>query len=292
MILTRKIGYALLGILLLGGCSIIEKKEENPYVRVQDYTGKEFRLPNGDKNDKIAEASKEKVISGTEEFFLKKYKTKVKVNNIVGNKDGASVYVESVGKPHFHTFVVIPIDTQENVRPEGIWTQEGEVEGSIKSGIYALIHEEKLKKLDNYLKAFVKKHPVIGQREEAYENTSSTGYTTPYYYITIPGDSLEPFLNQYLENPETVKEEYEAKAQSLSADPKEFRIVIELFMKEKQEPDQKVFDELIADVEEMENLPPGYYTIILNDNFISKEEGYGKKANTLMRRNPNYIIKN
>lgn len=65
MILTRKIGHALLGILLLGGCSIIEKKEENPYVRVQDYTGKEFRLPNGDKNDKIAEASKEKVISGT-----------------------------------------------------------------------------------------------------------------------------------------------------------------------------------------------------------------------------------
>ncbi|MQR94629.1 DUF1672 family protein [Fictibacillus phosphorivorans] len=292
MILTRKIRFALLGILLLGGCSLLEKKEDNPYIRVQDYTGKEFRLPNGDKNDKIAEASKEKVITGTKEFFLKKYKTKVKVNNIVGNKDGASVYVESVGEPHFHTFAVIPIDTQENVRPEGIWTQEGEVEGSIKSGIYALIHEEKLNRLDNYLKAFVKKHPVIGLREEAYENTSSTGYTTRYYYITIPGDSLEPFLSQYLENPETVKEEYEAKAQSLSADPKEFRIVIELFMKEKQEPDQKVFDELIADIEEMENLPPWYYTIILNDNFISKEEGYGKKDNTLMRRNPNYIIKN
>jgi Protein of unknown function (DUF1672) len=142
MILTRKTGFALLGILLLGGCSIIEKKEDNPYVRVQDYTGKEYRLPNGDKNDKIAEASKEKVISGTEEFFLKKYKTKVKVNNIVGNKDGASVYVESVGEPYFHTFAVIPIDTHENARPEGIWTQEGEVEGSIKSGIYALIHEK------------------------------------------------------------------------------------------------------------------------------------------------------
>ncbi|MBH0156621.1 DUF1672 family protein [Fictibacillus sp. 5RED26] len=295
MIITRKIGmsiFSLLGILLLGGCSLLEKKEENPYARVQDYTGKEFRLPNGDKNDKIAEANREKVVSGTEAFFLKKYKTKVKVNNIVGNKDGATVYVESVGEPHFHTFVVIPIDTQENVRPEGIWAREGEVEGDIESGIYALIHEEKLNKLNNYLNEFIKKHPVVGRREETFKNTSSTGYTTPYYYIINFGDSLNSYRDQYLRNPKTKKEVYQKKSQSLTFNPEDYRIVIELFMKEEnKEPDQKIFDELEADIEKMEGLPPGLYTVILNDNYIQKENGHSQKDNTLMRGIPDYIIK-
>jgi Protein of unknown function (DUF1672) len=295
MIITRKIGmciFALLGILLLGGCSLLGKKEENPYVRVQDYTGKEFRLPNGDKNDKIAEASREKVISGTEEFFLEKYKTKVKVNNIVGNRDGATVYVESVGEPHFHTFVVIPIDTQENVRPDGIWAREGEVEGDIESGIYALIHEEKLNNLNNYLNEFVKKHPVVGRREETFKNTSSTGYTTPYYYIINFGDSLNSYRDQYIRNPETKKEVYQKQSQSLTFNPEDYRIVIELFMKEEnKEPDQKIFDELEADIEKMEGLPPGLYTVILNDNYIQKENGHSQKDNTLMRGIPDYIIK-
>ncbi len=295
MIITRKIGmciFALLSILLIGGCSLLEKKEENPYVRVQDYTGKEFRLPNGDKNDKIAEASRKKVISGTEEFFLKKYKTKVKVNNIVGNRDGATVYVESIGEPHFHTFVVIPIDTQENVRPDGIWAREGEVEGDIESGIYALIHEEKLNNLNNYLNEFVKKHHVVGRREETFKNTSSTGYTTPYYYIINFGDSLNSYRDQYIRNPETKKEVYQKQSQSLTFNPEDYRIVIELFMKEEnKEPDQKIFDELEADIEKMEGLPPGLYTVILNDNYIQKENGHSQKDNTLMRGIPDYIIK-
>ncbi len=295
MLHTRKIAIitaSILGITLLGGCSLLEKKEENPYIRVQEYTGKEFRLPNGDKNDKIAEASREKVISGTEAFFLEKYKTKVKVNNIVGNRDGATVYVESIGEPHFHTFVVIPIDTQENVRPDGIWTQEREVEGDIESGIYAIIHEEKINNLDNYLNEFVKKHPVVGLREEAYKNTASTGYTTPYYYIITYGDSLIPYKDQYLRNPETKKEVYQKQSQSLTFDPEYYNIVIELFMKEEnKEPDQKIFDELEANIEKMDGLPPGSYTVILNDNYIQKENGHSQKDNTLMRGNPDYIIK-
>ncbi|WP_186320417.1 DUF1672 family protein [Fictibacillus phosphorivorans] len=282
----------MLSILLLGGCSLLEKKEENPYARVQDYTGKEFRLPNGDKNDKIAEANREKVVSGTEAFFLEKYKAKVKVNNIVGNRDGATVYVESVGELHFHTFAVIPIDTQENVRPDGIWTQEREVEGDIESGIYALIHEEKLNNLNHYLNEFIKKHPVVGRREETFKNTSSTGYTTPYYYIINFGDSLNSYRDQYVRNPETKKEVYQKQSQSLTFNPEDYRIVIELFMKEEnKEPDQKIFDELEADIEKMDGLPPGLYTVILNDNYIQKENGHSQKDNTLMRGIPNYIIK-
>ncbi|WP_137790951.1 DUF1672 family protein [Bacillus sp. E(2018)] len=299
MLQTKKMGMitaSLISIMLLGGClkGATEKveKEDNPYVSVQEYTGKEFRLQNGDENDKIAERSREKVITGTEEFFLKKYNTKVKVNNIVGNKDGATVYVESVGEPHFHTFAVIPIDTQENVRPDGIWTQEGEVEGDIESGIYALIHEEKLKKLNNYLNEFIKKHPVVGREEEVIKNTSSTGYTTPFYYIITYGDSLSSYKDQYLSNPETKKEVYQKKSQSLTFNPEDYRIVIELFMKEEnKEPDQKIFDELEADIEKMDGLPPGSYTVILNDNYIQKENAHTQKDNTLMRGIPDFIIK-
>ncbi|MFC0236644.1 DUF1672 family protein [Fictibacillus phosphorivorans] len=56
-----------------------------------------------------------------------------------------------------------------------------------------------------YINTLVKKHPVIGRREETYQNIVSTGYTTPFYYITVPCDSLEHFLIKYLENPETKK---------------------------------------------------------------------------------------
>ncbi|MFC7371098.1 DUF1672 family protein [Fictibacillus iocasae] len=286
----------LLGMMLLGGCMKGEtenvEKESNAYVSVQDYTGQGYRLPNGDKNDKIAEANKDEVVQSMEEFFLNNYQTKVKVHNIIGNKDGATVYVESLGAVKFSTFAIIPIDNQGKLRPEGIWTEPGQVEYAIQSGIYAMVYEDQLATLDAYLTKFAGEHPVVGLTDEALKKTFAGGFSTPYYYITMPGESFDALSKQYLEKPETTKEEYQAAVKSLKRDPEEYNVVIRLFMKEKnQKPDKQIFDQLVSDIEAMENLPLGAYSIFLHDNEILKGDGQNSKDNTLAQDFPNEIYK-
>ncbi|MDR7073281.1 DUF1672 family protein [Fictibacillus barbaricus] len=292
MFLHKKLAITLLSMLILTGCLMKNETEKDNMVSVQDYTGQGYELPNGEENDKIAEAHLKEIDKATKAFFLDKYKTKVKVHNIVGNKDGATIFVESIGEPHFYTYAIVPINGDEKVITKGIWTQEGQVEGSIMSGIYAMIYDEQLKDLDNYLGKFVSEHPVIGVRDEAVQNTFSTGFTTPYYYITVLDDAYDEFYESYIQNPKTTKEEWKIKAQSLKIDPRGYRVTIHLFMKgKKQKPDQKILDVIVSDLENMTTLSPGYYSVYLNDNYILKDSADGTKDNTIQRANPDYIIK-
>jgi hypothetical protein len=266
--------------------------EKDHLISVQDYTGQGYELPNGEENDKIAEAHRKEIDKATKDFFLEKYKTEVKVHNIVGNKDGATIFVESIGEPHFYTYAIVPINGQKKVITEGIWTQEGQVEGSIMSGIYAMIYDKQLKELDNYLAKFVSAHPVTGVRDEAIQNTYSTGFTTPYYYITVLDEAYDEFYESYLQNPKTTKEEWKNKAKSLNIDPENYLITIQLFMKEKkQKPDQKILDTIVGDLENMATLSPGSYNIFLNDNKIMADSGNGNKDTTIERAFPEPIIK-
>ena len=132
--MTKK-RFLLTGILcsalLLGGCSALtnsndetgkekeqkaDKKteeemiEDKYFVSVQDYTGEEYTLDNGEETDKIAEENRDEVERAIKKYFKDEYKTEVKVHNIVGAIDGATVFVESVGKPHFYSYAIIPID--------------------------------------------------------------------------------------------------------------------------------------------------------------------------------------
>lgn len=299
MLHTKKMGIiaaSLISIMLLGGCmkgaTETVKKEDHSLVSVQSYTGQGYDLPNGKENDKIAESSREKVVSSTEKFFLETYKTKVKVHNIVGNKDGASVFVESIEEPRFHTFAVIPIDNKGKIRPEGIWTEEGQVELSIKSGLYAMIYEEQLQTLDTYLENFLKENPVVGKQKEAIQKTSSTGFTTPYYYISIAGKSLDGLYEAYINDPQKTKKEWRAEAENLQFSPEDFLITIQLYMKEKgTKPHQKLFEQLVDDLEKMDNLSPGSYSVILNDNSINKGSANNTKENKLELNYPNEIMK-
>ena len=60
---------------------------------------------------------------------------------------------------------------------------------------------------------------------------------------------------------------------------------------EYKKPQQSILDEISADIEQMENVPPGNYAIYLNDHFIDKETAVGTKENTLERGYPDEIIK-
>ncbi len=91
-------------------------------------------------------------------FFLKKYKTKVIVHNLVGNKDSATAFVESVGEPHFYTYCIVPINVDVKEVDSGrIFTQESQVEDAIRAGIYAMIYESEFKNLYPYFSDIEKK---------------------------------------------------------------------------------------------------------------------------------------
>lgn len=308
--MNRKKGILLslgMGIpLLLGGCGLLNQEKsqeeiekelyeeyEKNLISVQEYTGQGYELDNGEENDKIAEAHREEVIQTTEKFFKEKYKTEIKVHNLVGNIDGVTVFVESVGEPHFYTYAIVPIDSNEEIVSDGVFSQEDQVEGAIRSGVYAMVYDKEIQKLDNYLKEFTSKHPVVGLRNEAVENVGGEGYSSPYYFISIIDTAFDHNINElYLKNPEMTKEEWKKALEGVNIKPKDILITVELFMKEQnKEPDSSIFDQLVSDIENMDGLPPGAYSILLNDNRIGKDSATGSKENTLERGYPKEIIK-
>ncbi|MCL1630783.1 DUF1672 domain-containing protein [Sporolactobacillus sp. CPB3-1] len=297
---------ALILSLLLGGCSTLnndhqdasstkkqqEKQYENNFISVQKYTGQGYSLDGGEENDKIAEAHRDEVIKAAEKFFLSKYKTKVKVHNLVGNKDGVTVFVESIGEPHFYTYAVVPINEQK-IATDHVFSEEGQVEDAIRTGIYAMIYDREFKNLDNLLEKFVSVYPVIGLNKKAVENVGGDRYSTPYYYLSISEDAFSTDLfKEYLNHPHRNHNEWRNRTEDVEVNPKLVFITIQLYMKDlDQEPNKQVFKQLVIDIEKIKNIPPGAYTILLHDNKINKKDDNGQKQNSLERGDPKEIIK-
>ncbi|MBN8209803.1 DUF1672 family protein [Bacillus sp. NTK071] len=271
-----------------------ESLEDQYFKSVQDYTAEEYSLPNGSETDKIAEEHKEEVHKAVKAYFKANYKTDVKVHNIVGAVGGASVSVESIGKPHFYSYAIIPVDKQKGeVDPSGVWSQEGQVETAIVSGLYAWIFNDKFKKLDQYLNEKVNEYPIVGIPEEANQNGVGNYHTTPYYKVVIYGGTVEEkLLKPYLENPDRSKEEWAKMLESESINPARVGTLIQLYMEEPDvEPNSEIFDQIVNDLSTMEGLPVGKYSFLLHDNTIDKTRGQNTKGNTLERAAPNYIVK-
>ncbi|MFJ7935245.1 DUF1672 family protein [Sporosarcina sp. NPDC096371] len=269
-----------------------EYREKN-YVPVQEYVGEGFRLEADNGTDAIAEKKREEVEQAVKKFFVDKYKTDVKVHNIVGTTGAASVFVESVGEPHFYTLAIIPVDVKnESVETDGVWSLEDEIEQAIVTGLLAMIYDEKLAVLDDYLETIVNEYPVTGQKVEALGSVGAVKYATPYYRLSANMDSFQNLLAEYISNPERTKEEWKSFEEEINYDPEQFIIAIELFMSEKDlEPDEELIDKIATDIKKMEGLPRAKYGIDLHDNFVDKMSGRGNKENSLERGNPELIIK-
>ncbi|WP_262421999.1 DUF1672 domain-containing protein [Bacillus aquiflavi] len=226
-------------------------------------------------------------------FFLDNYKTEVIVHNVVGAVDGASVFVESVGEPHFYTYAIVPIDIdEEKVLTDQVWSQEGQVEDSIAGALYAMIFDEEIATLDHYLQTFVNNHPVIGKRIDAIANVGANGYSTPYYYINTIDEAFDSLFKTYIQNPNLSKDEWKKQLTRNDFDPKGIILTIQLYMKEPNiEPNKAIFDQIVSDIENMDGLPRGSYTVILNDNNVDKKTAIGTKDNSLERSDPNDKIK-
>src|SRR5699024_8003472 len=168
--------------LLIGGCSFMDrsqdsneneddKKEEVPtdytgaeYVPVQEYDGTGYKLSNSNpKNGEVAEANREEVEKAVKEYFSENYKVEVEMHNIVSAVDGVTVYVESIGEPHFYSYAIVPIDLKnEEVMTDKVWSQEGEVEKGVRGGLYVMVFQEQFDKLDQLLEEIAEKYSLVG----------------------------------------------------------------------------------------------------------------------------------
>ncbi|MCC5804331.1 DUF1672 family protein [Rossellomorea vietnamensis] len=312
--MNRKNKWIIYGIglsLLLGGCmnmdnangnGVDEKKntqdevedQSDRLVSVQEYNGEGYTLENGQENDKIAEANREEVGKAVKDFFLEKYKTDVEVHNIVGNVDGASVFVESIGKPHFHTYAVVPIDLSEKkILTDQVYSSEGEVENAISSGVYGLMYEDEFTKLNKVIEGMAEELAFTGETSEAINNTATFGYGTPYYYVSF-GDIERSNLviDTYMENPKTSKDEWKKKLNISELDPESVYITIQLFKDmQGKNPSKEELERVVKTIKDTKGIPVGAYNILLHDNTIDKETGVGSKETTIEKSLPDYIIK-
>lgn len=297
---TRKMKWLLLmvtALLVFTGCSLTnespQQQKNSKDIRVQSYIGQGFKLDKGNKTTNIAKKHILEIKKAVQTYFIERYKTNVKVHNVVGAVDGASVFVESAGEPHFYTYAIVPIDVEKGkVHADRIWTQEGQVEGAIMDGIYGMIYEEEFETLDKYLEEFSNSYPVIGLREEAIENAVGNGFMTPYYYATIYDPSFQKLYELYIRDPKTTSETWKVEFNKSTHLAKDFIITIHLFMKEKDaKPDQEIFDKLKDDIQKMEGLPMGSYSLLLHDNTVNKTNGINSKDSTIELFKKDYIIK-
>src|SRR5690625_151877 len=126
-----------------------EYEQEN-YVSIQEYTGEGYTLHDANEEyGEIAEENRDTVVAAVEQYFLDNYSAEVEVHNIVSAMDGVTVFVESVGEPHFNTFAIVPIDLQnEEIKTDSVWSSDGQVEYAIKGGLYAMAFAYEFAKLD------------------------------------------------------------------------------------------------------------------------------------------------
>ncbi|MCC5804336.1 DUF1672 family protein [Rossellomorea vietnamensis] len=280
--------------IILGGCmnpdrgneSTMAEEQRNPYERVQNYKGQGYTLSNGEKNDKIAEDKRGEVEKVVKSFFLKKYKTEVKVHNLVGNADGVTVFVESVGSVHFYSYAIVPINQgTKKIISEDVMSQEDAVEEGIREALYRVIFNDEFQNLEDYLDGVVSDNEVTGRTIESLQNVGGTGFMTPHYTMTsyFGDEAIQPVFDLYMENPDAKIEDLKRAFNEDLFDEEYLNINIILFMEEeKVSPSKSILKKVSNDLESMDTIPKGTYQIIVNDNGVHKETSEGYKENSIM----------
>jgi hypothetical protein len=290
----------IIGIaFFLAGCNISDVNSKNAYekenyVRIQEYSGEGYALRDSRKETgEIAEGNRFRVEKAVQNFFMKNYKSDVIIHNIVSANDGVSVFVESVGEPHFYTFAIVPVDVKnKEVETDNVWSQEGQVENAIKGGLYTMAFEDEFSKLNQYLEGLTKEFPIVGTPIKAIENVMGTGYSTPYYFITPFGEVYKELFEAYLNTPDLTKIELKTFFEENNYEPENIAVGIEFYMKDvNTDPDEVIHEKIINEIKEMTGIPRGSYSVMLNDNLIDRKRGIGAKENTLGHFTPDRIIK-
>src|SRR5699024_5266060 len=104
---------------------------------------------------------------------------------------------------------------------------------------------------------------------------------------------FKPLHEIYLEFPDMSKEAVRTYLDENDFKPFGMsRISIRFYMEESdREPDEKIYDEIYQNLEEVQGIPKGRYTLILNDNYINRKSARAEKENTINKTSPDKMEK-
>ncbi|HAC1209170.1 TPA_asm: DUF1672 family protein [Listeria monocytogenes] len=264
-------------VFLLSGCFNMNEKTEQEKAQegttpVQDYVGQGFSFVDGEKSAERVKEYEEEIKRKAIEYVQTKYKTKVKVNNVVPARNAAVVMIECEGPIQFHTSVIVG----ESINKKGEWSarsNEGEVEQAIVSGLYKKAYETEFRNLDTFTEKLAKENDLLGLRDEAIEKTSSSGYTSNHYFIASSSLSFPSVYQAYIENQRIASDELKLLFAKDDPEGNILSIPMEFYSKEDKLPDQKVADNLAERLKQEEGLPKGNYMVTVYKNFIVNRVG-------------------
>ncbi|MBC2379312.1 DUF1672 family protein [Listeria welshimeri] len=276
--MKKKVIGLLASLLLLGGCFNLNEKTEQEKAQegttpVQDYVGQGYSFVDGNKSAERVKKHEEEIKQEAINYIKTKYKTDVKVNNVVPARNGAVVIVESEAPIQFVTSVIVTFSLNKKDEIGIVTSNEGEVEQAIVGGLYAKAYETDFRHLDEFTKRLARKYDLEGYTEEALTKTSPSGYQGKYYFVTVwYDDYLSPY-ESYLANPNISVEEIQTLFSKDDPTSEKISIPVAFFSKEDKVPKQELADKLAAEIRKEERIPKGNYTVTLYKNFIVNRVG-------------------
>ncbi|EBI2477784.1 DUF1672 family protein [Listeria monocytogenes] len=276
--MKKKIIGLLASLLLLGGCFNMNEKTEQEKAQegttpVQEYVGQGYSFVDGNKSSERVKEHEEEIKQEAINYMKKKYKTDVKVNNVVPARNGAVVIVESEAPIQFTTSVVVKFLLNNKDGIGSGTSSEGEVEQAIVGGLYAKVYEAEFQQLNQFTEKLAKKYDLEGYTQEARGKTSPNGYQGKFYFVTLGFSGYLSVYNAYLANPEISTDDL--RALFIKDDPtsKNMNIPMAFFSKENKLPEQKLADDLAEELRKEQGLPKGNYDIRVYKNHIVNRVG-------------------
>ncbi|EAD2799799.1 DUF1672 family protein [Listeria monocytogenes] len=276
--MKKKIIGLLASLLLLGGCFNMNEKTEQEKAQegttpVQDYVGQGYSFVDGDKSAERVKKHEEEIKQEAINYMKTKYKTDVKVNNVVPARNGAVVIVESEAPIQFTTSVVVKFLLNNKDEIGSGTSDEGAVEQAIVGGLYAKAYATEFKHLNEFTEKLASKNDLEGFTQEALDKTSPSGHQGKYYFITAINDDYLSVYNAYLNNTQISSKELQALFIKDDPTSKNMTIVVNYFSKNDKLPKQAVVDNLADEFQKESNLPRGFYPINLFKNLIVNRVG-------------------
>lgn len=275
--MKKKVIVLLTGLLLLGGCFNINEKTEQEKAQegttpVQDYVGQGYSFVDGNKSAERVKKHEEEIKQVAIDYVKTKYKTNVKVTNVVPARNAAVVIVECKEPIQFTTSVTVGfiLNKDEVGFPK---EDEGEIEQAIIGGLYAKAYEAEFKHLNDFAEETAKKYNLLGMTDEALVKASPYGNQGKHYFITLAYREYLSVYNAYIEKPQISVEELRVLFTKDDPTSENITIAMNFFSEEDKLPKQEVIDNLAKNFEKELGLPKGNYPFVIYKNLIVNRVG-------------------
>ncbi|EAF4051451.1 DUF1672 family protein [Listeria monocytogenes] len=282
--MKKKIIGLLASLLLLGGCFNMNEKTEQEKAQegttpVEYYVEQGYSFVDGNKSAERVKKHEEEIKQVAIDYMKTKYKTDVKVNNVVPARNAAVVIVECEEPIQFTTSVVVGLILNKD-EVGSAHEEEGEVEQAIVGGLYAKAFEKEFRHLDDLTEKLAMKNDLVGYNQEALDKTSPNGYQGKYYFVSLGFKEYLSVYNAYLNKQEISANELQALFRKDDPTGEKMTIALRFFMKEDKLPTQDFVDNIAEELLQESNLPKATYLITIYKNSIVNRVGLPDGENT------------